>query len=91
MTVRILCSFSRIYSFIFIAWIFFSWFRIGPDSRLYSVQKFCEASTSWIMRPLQRVFKPVRIGEAAFDFTVLIPLLVLTVVVPAILGCSRLF
>lgn len=91
MIVRILCSASRIYSFVFIAWIVFSWFSVDPDSRLYPAYRFCEVATGWIMRPLQRLLKPVRVGETSVDFTVLIPLLILSVVVPALLGCARLF
>jgi uncharacterized protein YggT (Ycf19 family) len=88
---RILCSASRIYSIVFVVWILFSWFSIDPESRLYPIYKVCDAATGWILRPLQRLLKPVRVGETAVDFTVLIPLLILSVVIPALLGCEGLF
>ncbi len=90
LVLRALCSASRIYSFVFIVWIVFSWFPVDPDSRLYTVYKACDVATGWVLRPLQRLIRPVRVGEVAVDFTVLVPLIVLTVVIPAILGCGRL-
>lgn len=90
MLVRLLCSAARIYGMVFVVWVVFSWFGIDPESRLYPVYKLCDAATGWALRPLRRLLKPVRVGEAAVDFTVLIPLLVLTLIIPAILGCGGL-
>ncbi len=87
---RIICSASRIYSFVFVVWIVFSWFRVDPDSRLYPIYKFCDGATGWILKPLQRLIRPVQVGETAVDFTVLIPLVILSLLIPAILGCSGL-
>lgn len=87
---RALCSAARIYSLVFIAWILFSWFTVDIDSKLYPLYRLCDTAVGWVMRPLQRLIRPVQMGEVAVDFTVLIPLVVLSYVVPLILGCQSL-
>lgn len=87
MVIRTLCSLTRLYTLVFVAWILFSWFSVDSESRLYPLYKACDIAAGWVMRPLRRLFRPVQIGEVAVDFTVLIPLIVLSTILPAIFGC----
>jgi len=60
--------------------VILSWFPISPDSPMASVYKFVYSITEPVLGPIRRVMPGARVGGMGLDFSPIIALLALEVI-----------
>ena len=83
----IVCTLANLYLFVIFVRIVLSWFPIGPDGAMATVQNVTYQLTEPVLGPLRRVIPPIRMGAAAIDLSALILVLGYTVILRPLL-CS---
>ena len=79
----ILCQLAYLYSVVIIARAISSFFPISPGSPFAPVVSFLYRVTEPVFAPVRRVMP----ATGPFDFTPLVVLLALQILVPLLLGC----
>jgi YggT family protein len=73
-------SLLQLYLIVIFVRVILSWFPITPDSVLASVYRFVYAVTEPVMGPIRRVMPGARVGGMGIDFSPIIVLLLLEVI-----------
>jgi YggT family protein len=73
-------SLLQLYLIVIFVRVILSWFPISPDSALASVYRFVYAITEPVMGPIRRVMPGARVGGMGIDFSPIIVLLLLEVI-----------
>ena len=68
----IICTLMNLYLFVIFVRIVLSWFPIGPDGPMATVQNVTYQLTEPVLGPLRRIIPPVRMGAAAIDLSALV-------------------
>ena len=79
----ILCQIAYLYSIVIILRAISSFFPVSPSSPFAPVVSFLYRVTEPVFAPVRRVMP----ATGPFDFTPLVVLLVLQLIVPRLLGC----
>lgn len=79
----IVCQIAYLYSVVIILRAISSFFPVSPSSPLAPVVSFLYRVTEPVFAPVRRVMP----ATGPFDFTPLVVLLVLQLIVPRLLGC----
>jgi YggT family protein len=82
---RIVCGLANLYLIVIFVRIVLSWFPIGPDGALSTVQNITYQLTEPVLGPLRRIIPPIRVGAAAIDLSALILVLGYTVLLMPLL------
>ena len=83
--VRIVCAVANLYLVVIFVRIVLSWFPIGPDGALATVQNITYQLTEPVLGPLRRIIPPIRVGASAIDLSALILVLGYTVLLMPLL------
>jgi len=70
----------QLYIIVVFVRVILSWFPIGPDSVLASVYRFVYAITEPVLGPIRRVMPGVGVGGMGLDFSPIIVLLLLQII-----------
>jgi len=77
----------NLYLFVIFVRIVLSWFPIGPDGVMATVQNVTYQLTEPVLGPLRRIIPPVRMGAAAIDLSALVLVLGYSLIIrPLICG-----
>ena len=68
----LICAALRLYVFVIIARVIFSWIRVNPDTPVASIYSVIFNLTEPVLGPLRRAIPPMRMGVAAIDLSPLI-------------------
>lgn len=60
-----------------LAWVILSWVQTGPDHPLRRLQEFLDRLILPIIRPIQRLMPPIRLGAGALDLSPIILILII--------------
>ena len=70
----------QLYIVVIFVRVILSWFPISPDSPMASVYKFVYSITEPVLGPIRRVMPGARVGGMGLDFSPIIALLALEVI-----------
>jgi YggT family protein len=70
--VDLICAVLRLYVFVIIARVIFSWIRVTPGTPVASIYSVIFNLTEPVLGPLRRAIPPMRMGAAAIDLSPLI-------------------
>jgi YggT family protein len=70
--VDLICAVLRLYVFVVIARVIFSWVRVTPGTPVASIYSVIFNLTEPVLGPLRRAIPPMRMGAAAIDLSPLI-------------------
>jgi YggT family protein len=85
--VNLICSLLQLYVLLILARVILTWFPISPDSVFATIDHVLRVITDPVLEPVRRALPPARMGGMALDFSPIIVILVLTLLVPPLLGC----
>ncbi len=68
----LICAVLRLYVFVIIARVIFSWIRVTPGTPVASIYSVIFNLTEPVLGPLRRAIPPMRMGAAAIDLSPLI-------------------
>ncbi|MBV8235703.1 MAG: YggT family protein [Acidimicrobiia bacterium] len=71
----------QLYIIVIFVRVILSWFPISPDSALASVYRFVYGVTEPVLGPIRRVMPGVGVGGMGLDFSPIIVLLLLQIIV----------
>lgn len=78
--------------FAVLAWVILSWVQTGPDHPLRRLQERLDRIILPLIRPIQRVVPPIRLGAGALDLSPIILILIIRLAHgPIVSLASRLF
>lgn len=60
-----------------LVWVILSWIQVGPGHPLRTVQDFLTKAITPLLRPIQKLIPPIRMGAGALDLSPIILLLAL--------------
>ena len=80
----LLCRALQLYLIALFGRIVLSWFPISPDSPLASIFSFLYRITEPVLGPVRRVLPPIGGGGMAIDFSPIIVLVVIQVLLSAV-------
>jgi YggT family protein len=84
---RIIGYILEVYVFVLIAAALLSWVRPAYDSPIRKIQQFLAAITEHVLAPVRRILPTARVGGVGFDFSIMIVILVIQLVlIPLILS-----
>lgn len=69
---ELICAVLRLYVFVILARVIFSWIRVTPGTPVASVYSVIYNLTEPVLGPLRRAIPPMRMGAAAIDLSPLI-------------------
>ena len=69
---ELICAALRLYVFVVIARVIFSWIRVNPGTPVASIYSVIYNLTEPVLGPLRRAIPPMRMGVAAIDLSPLI-------------------
>jgi YggT family protein len=75
--VDLICVLLRLYVFVVIARVIFSWVRVTPGTPMASIYSVIYNLTEPVLGPLRRAIPPMRMGAGAIDLS---PLIIIVVV-----------
>jgi YggT family protein len=70
--VDLICAVLRLYVFVILARVIFSWIRVTPGTPVASIYSVIYNLTEPVLGPLRRAIPPMRMGAAAIDLSPLI-------------------
>jgi YggT family protein len=70
--VELICAVLRLYVFVILARVIFSWIRVTPGTPVASIYSVIYNLTEPVLGPLRRAIPPMRMGAAAIDLSPLI-------------------
>ena len=73
----LICVLLRLYVFVVIARVIFSWVRVTPGTPMASIYSVIYNLTEPVLGPLRRAIPPMRMGAGAIDLS---PLIIIVVV-----------
>jgi len=79
--VNLICSALQIYVIVIFARIVLSWFPISPESALASVDRLLRRVTDPVLEPVRRALPPARMGGMAFDFSPIIVIVAIYILI----------
>lgn len=68
----LICAVLRLYLFVILARVIFSWIRVTPGTPVASIYSVIYNLTEPVLGPLRRAIPPMRMGAAAIDLSPLI-------------------
>ena len=68
----LICLLLRLYVFVVIARVIFSWVRVTPGTPMASIYSVIYNLTEPVLGPLRRAIPPMRMGAGAIDLSPLI-------------------
>ncbi|HEY6622840.1 MAG: YggT family protein [Acidimicrobiales bacterium] len=84
---RIVGYILEVYVFVLIATALLSWVRPAYDSPIRKLQQVLAAITEPVLAPVRRILPTARVGGVGFDFSIMIVILVIQlVVIPLVLS-----
>jgi YggT family protein len=84
---QIVCVAINLYVVAIFARIVLSWFPISPGSAMSSVFSALYTITEPVLGPIRRVLPPVGVGGMGFDFSPIIVVVVVRLLLAPALGC----
>lgn len=81
MVLRIVLDVLEAYLYVVLARVVLSWFPIGPTSPFSRVVRVLGAVTDPVLVPVRRLIPPLRIGGMGVDFSPLIVVLLLELLI----------
>ena len=65
----LICAALRLYVFVIIARVIFSWVRVTPGTPVARIYSVIYSLTEPVLGPLRRAIPPMRMGAAAIDLS----------------------
>ena len=76
----LICAALRLYVFVIIARVIFSWIRVTPGTPVARIYSVIYSLTEPVLGPLRRAIPPMRLGMAAIDLSPIIVLVGITLI-----------
>jgi YggT family protein len=78
---RVVLDVLQVYLYVVLARVILSWFPIGQSSRLYPLVRVLGRLTDPVLVPVRRLLPPLRVGGMGVDFSPIVVVVALEVLI----------